>query len=255
MKNKILLLTALLTTSFLSKAQLYLGAKVGLNMANISATFDKTSFSTKIGINGGATVKYNFIKTFGVQADVLYSQMGSQSKKVEVVDDAIIGKTTTTTETVYDYSYLQIPIFANWEIPIKSEKLIPYRYTENVVSVHLYGGGFFGYALGNNSAISTRQYLVDLDNNPTTTVLPKVSGASTKFNAIDFGVAFGAGVSFNLSKKGKLTVDGRYLMGLGNPNSNKAYKDVTGKYPVMKNSAPQIQLGYIHQITRGKRWQ
>ena len=54
-------------------------------MANISATFDKTSFSTKIGINGGATVKYNFIKTFGVQADVLYSQMGSPEKSTCII--------------------------------------------------------------------------------------------------------------------------------------------------------------------------
>jgi len=254
MKNKIILLTVLLATSLLSNAQLYVGAKVGLNLANISASFPKTTFSTKIGINGGATLKYHFQNTMiGTQMDILYSQMGSHSKKVEEVVDAS-GSLKTTTKIDYDFTYLQIPIYVNWEIPIKSEKLIPYRYTENIASVHLYGGGFFGYGIGNNVSTSITQYAVDVDNNATTTVIPKVSGASKKFNAIDFGLALGAGVSFNISKVGKLTVDVRYIKGMGNFNSNKAFNNGAGKYPVMTNSAPQIQLGYIHRITKPRRW-
>ncbi|MFM9945858.1 MAG: porin family protein [Bacteroidia bacterium] len=253
MKNKIIIVTLLLAASLLSKAQLHLGAKVGLNFANVSSSFTATSFNKKIAINGGATLKYNFINTFGVQMDLLYSQMGSLSKKVETMPDGLGGTLTTTTEVVYDFSYLQIPVFANIEFPIKSEKLIPYRYSENIVSIHLIGGGYFGYALANNSATSVKQYLVDVDGNPSTTVLPKVSGASKKFNKIDFGLAFGAGISFNLSKVGKLTVDGRYLMGMANVNSKKAYPDLL-KYPEMKNKTVQIQLGYIHRITKPKRW-
>ncbi len=254
MRNKIILLTVLLAASLLSNAQLFLGAKVGLNVANVSASFPKTSFSTKMGINGGATLKYNFMSTFGLQMDMLYSQMGANSKKVEALPDDAGGTITTTTETVYDFSYLQIPIYANWEIPIKSEKLVPYRVRENVISIHLFGGGFFGYGLGNNAATSVKKYLVDVDGNASTTVIPKVSGANSKFNSIDFGIAAGAGVSFNISKVGKLTVDLRYIMGMGNFNSNKAFNDGGGKYPVMTNSAPQIQLGYIHRITKPKRW-
>ena len=254
MRNKIILLTVLLATSLLSNAQLFLGAKVGLNVANVSASFQKTSFSTKMGINGGATLTYNFMSTFGLQMDMLYSQMGSQAKKVESLPDGAGGTLTTTTETVYDLSYLQIPIYANWEIPIKSEKLVPYRVRENIISIHLMGGGFFGYGLSNNISTSVKQYLVDVDNNASTTVIPKVSGANKKFNAIDFGIAAGAGVSFNISKVGKLTVDLRYLMGMGNFNSNGGFVDVTGKKPVMTNSAPQIELGYIHRITKPKRW-
>lgn len=253
MRNKIVLVTVLLAVSFISKAQLYLGAKVGLNVANVSASFPATSFSKKMGINGGATLKYNFVNTCGAQMDILYSQMGSISKKEEIFEDVTIGRTTTTTETIYDFSYLQIPIFVNIEVPIKSEKLVPYRYSENVVGIHFYGGGYFGYALANNVSTSVKQYLVDIDGNKTTTVLPKVSGASKKFSPIDYGIAFGTGVSFNLSKVGKLTVDGRYMMGLANFNT-KAFANTAGKYPVMKNSVIQIQLGYIHRITKPKRW-
>ncbi len=255
MRNKFILLTVLLATSLLSNAQLYLGAKVGLNVANVTASFPKTSFSTKMGINGGATLKYKFASSFGLQMDLLYSQMGSQSKKVEVTTDPLIGTTTTTTETVYDLSYFQIPIYANIEIPIKSEKLIPYRVMENVVSIHFFGGGYFGYGLGNNISTSVKTSLIDIDNNNVPqSPIPKVSGAAKKFNGIDYGIAAGAGVSFNLSKVGKLTVDIRYLLGMGNFNSNKAFNDGTGKYPIMTNSAPQIQIGYIHKITKSKRW-
>lgn len=239
-----------MASSFLTKAQLYLGAKVGLNIANVTASVPATSFSKKIGIDGGATLKYNFVNTVGAQMDILYSQMGSRAKKVEKMDDGAGGVLTTTTETVYDFTYLQIPLFVNIEIPIKSEKLVPYRYSENVVGIHFYGGGYFGYAIGNKASTSVKQYLVDVDGNKTTTVVPKVSGEIKKFNPIDFGLAFGTGVSFNLSKVGKLTVDGRYLLGLASFNSNKAFPTVKE----MKNSAIQIQLGYIHRITKPKRW-
>ncbi len=253
MRNKLVIFSLIMATSFLSQAQLYMGAKVGLNFANVSATFVNTEFTQKIGIGGGGTLKFNFSNTFGLQSDLLYSQMGAQSKKVVLVDDPTIGKTTTTTEVLYDLSYIQVPLFVNIEIPIKSEKLIPYRYTENLVGIHLYGGGYFGYGIANNISTSVKDYLVDLDGNKTTTVIPKVSGKNTKFNAIDFGLAFGTGISFNLSKVGKLTVDGRYLLGLGNFNSSRAFVDGV-KYPVMKNSAIQAQLGYIHRISKPKRW-
>ena len=109
MRNKILLFTALLATSFLTKAQLYLGAKVGLNFSNISASFPNTTFSKKIGLNGGATLKYNFINTFGLQMDILYSQMGSTSvNKGLPMDDGAGGTVTTTITTIYDLSYLQM---------------------------------------------------------------------------------------------------------------------------------------------------
>jgi opacity protein-like surface antigen len=256
MRKKIILVTLILATSLFTQAQLYLGAKVGLNLANVSASFPATAFNKKIGLNGGATVKFNFINTLGVQMDLLYSQMGSNSKKVEKMDDGAGGVVTTTTETTYDLSYLQIPIFANWEIPINSEKVVPYRYSENIVSIHLYGGGYFGYALANNASTSVKNYTVDVDKNATTEVIPKVSGAIKKFNKMDFGLALGTGVSFNLSKVGKLTLDFRYLMGMANFNSGNAIESIPGskKYPVMKNSAPQIQIGYIHRITKPKRW-
>ncbi len=260
MKNKIILVTLILATSFVGKAQLYLGAKMGLNFANIATDFSAiplvkgaSTFNTKIGINGGATLKFNFVKTFGIQMDLLYSQMGSISKDVLIATDSANGTLTTTTEKTYDYSYLQIPIFANIAFPIKSERLIPYRYTETVVTIHLYGGGYFGYALSNNTSGSIKNFTVDADGNKSTVVNPIKSAPNKKFNAIDFGLAFGAGISFNISKAGKLTLDGRYLMGMANFNSGKAY--VNGvKYPIMKNKAPQIQLGYIHQITKSKRW-
>ena len=256
MRNKIILVTLILATSLFTKAQLYLGAKVGLNLANVTATFPATAFNKKIGFNGGATLKYNFVNTFGLQMDLLYSQMGSQSKKVEKMDDGAGGVITTTTETIYDLSYLQVPLFVNWEIPIKSEKIVPYRYSENIVSFHFYGGGFFGYALGNNASTSVKNYTVDADKAATTVVSPKVSGTIKKFNKIDYGIALGTGVSFNLSKIGKLTLDFRYLMGLSNFNSGKAIETIplAKKYPVMTNKAPQIQIGYIHIITKPKRW-
>jgi hypothetical protein len=261
MKNKISLMIALLVASFASNAQLYLGGKVGLNLANVSASgaaVTNVAFNKKIGINGGATLKYNFTNTLGAQMDLLYSQMGSNSKQVTETDDGAGGKITMIEETLYDLSYLQIPLFVNFEIPIRTENLIPYRISESVVSAHLYGGGYFGYALGHTATYSAKTTTVDVDNNTTIVLTPKAAikeDSKHAFNAMDFGLAIGAGFSFKLSDKGRFTIDGRYLMGMGDFNSNGTYYLVGKVKPSMKNKAPQIQLGYIHRISRLRRWQ
>ena len=249
MKSKIVFLLALLMTFGVSKAQFYLGAKVGLNFANLNTTIPNTAFNKKIGINGGATLKFNFNNQFGVQMDAAFSQMGSNSKMVNVVDNGDGSVSTTTTEILYDYTYLQIPLVANLEIPIKTENLIPYRITKSTASIHFMGGLYFGYNLGNTQVRSEKTTTVDDLGNTSSVVAPKLttSGILT-FNPIDLGIAVGAGVSFRLSDKGRLTVDGRYLMGIMRNSTNLLEPDA-------KNVAPQIQLGYIHRISRLRRWQ
>jgi hypothetical protein len=182
--------------------------------------------------------------------DLAFSQMGSIAKEVTVVDDGAGTITTTTRETTYDYSYLQIPVYVNYEIPIKTENLIPYRLTESVASFHLQGGFFFGYGLGNNAETTEKASAADDLGNTTVTIAPKVSGADLTFNPIDFGLSVGVGFSFKLSDRGRLTVDGRYVMGMLPVNTNllSPLFDAT-------NRAPQVQLGYIHRISRLRRWQ
>lgn len=251
MKRRISLLIVISVIAYTVQAQFYMGAKLGLNFANFSASVPNYNYSTKIGLNGGAALKYKFNKNWGMQMDLLYSQMGSVGKSVTVADDGAGNVTTLTTKPTYTFSYLQVPIYANIEIPIKSEQLIPYRYSENIVSIHLFAGGYFGYGLSNNTSTLTTTSVKDENNNITTTS-SKVSGSNKKFNAIDYGLGFGAGVAFRLSSTGKLTIDGRYLLGLADFNSDKAY---TAGAIVMKNTAPQIQIGYIQRISKLKRWQ
>jgi len=260
MKHTLTFVLAFMATAFISKAQLYLGGKAGLNFANVTGSFiAPTTFNTKIGLNGGVTLKYNFINTFGLQMDVLYSKMGSNSKNVTVYEDEIDGLITTeTTEKIYDFTYLQVPLYVNWEIPINSEQLTPYRASENIFSIHVTGGGFFGYGLANMNSTTIKTTTIDVDGN--TEILPttKASGANKGFSPIDFGAIFGVGFSFKLSDVGRITLDGRYLLGLGNFNST-AYRDesfpsILPIFPVMQNRAPQVQIGYIHRITKPKRW-
>ena len=249
---------ALLMVSVLAKAQFYMGAKVGLNMANITASYPNMAFNKKFGINGGATVKYNFQNYLGVQADVLFSQMGSKSKEVTLSDDGAGGTITTVDEALYDLPYIQIPVFVNFEIPIRTENLVPYRLTETVVSVHLCAGGYFGYGLPPSVTYSSKSTTVDVDGNTTIDVAPKTNYVEDPFfayNPIDFGIVAGAGVSFKLSSKGRFTVDARYMMGMSNMNATGAFLSDFIPFTTMKNKAPQIQLGYIHRISKLKRWQ
>ncbi|MCB9252022.1 MAG: PorT family protein [Flavobacteriales bacterium] len=249
MKRKLVVFTVFLLATLMTNAQLYLGAKVGLNFANLSTSVANTAYNKKIGINGGGTLKFNFNNTFGAQMDVLFSQMGSNAKSVNVVDNGDGTTSTTTTEELHDYTYVQIPVFANLEIPIKSENLIPYRITHSAVSIHFMGGFYFGYNIGNSVETSQKTATTDGLGNTSITVAPKTTLAGDLFfNPIDLGIAAAAGVSFRLSPKGRLTVDGRYLMGIFRNSTNLFAPDAF-------NRAVQVQLGYIHRISRLRRWQ
>ena len=79
-----------------------------------------------------------------------------------------------------------------------------------------FGGGYFGYGL---------------------------DGSNDVFNAIDFGLAFGAGFSFKLDPddKKRLVLNGRYLMGMNDFNKTKETSQT--------NSAIQANVGIQFKLT------
>lgn len=201
-----------------ANAQWYITPTAGVNFTSISTNNPTPGLTVDplIQINGGVSVRKQFSKQFSAQADVLFSQMGA---KYTVSADGVADVVTNN-----QYSYVQVPLYINFEVPFMPDNLIPYRVKESVMSAHFMGGGYFGYGL--SGAIPDSDY-----------------------NPIDFGLALGAGFSFKLDpdNKKRLVVGGRYLLSI--PDFNKSDQIKSTHSPIVQgNVGLQVKLGNRRHI-------
>ncbi len=232
--NKVLAFISVMALSVgAASAQFYLGPRVGLNMSNMSWNTSGTDNISIMGFHGGATTRYQFMKKLSVQMDATVSTMGNKQKLIQTSDAG-----TTTTETTTNSMYVQVPIYINFERPIMPDNLVPYRVKPTSSSFHLYGGGFFGYALS-----ATQGTKITVDDVVTT---PAVKGdiESANYNAIDFGIMAGLGMSFKMDEHDtkRIGLDARYLMGFSNFDKRAGY--------TASNSAIQVSVMFTQKLTK-----
>lgn len=104
MKKVILVAVAAIFTTGAFAQGIEWGAKAGVNIANISKTHkDNDANDMRIGFQAGVFGECVINNYFGVQAELLYSQMGAKSEVT-----ALNVKTKTTAK----YDYLVLPVFA-----------------------------------------------------------------------------------------------------------------------------------------------
>lgn len=218
-----------------ASAQFYIGPRAGLNLANMSTDAAGTVNSMKIGIHGGLTSKWKFAKQLSVTGDALFSQQGTISVLSVAGTD---GKIVMETETAATFNYVSVPVMLNLEVPIKSSKRVPYRMGGSFASWNLYGGGFFGYALSASNTITTTDYAV----NPPSVTSTNGALESTKYSAVDFGIAVGTGFTFEMDPRNFLSVDARYMMGMADVEPAATVKNT--------NSVIGISLAYTYRLTK-----
>lgn len=211
-----------------ASAQFYLGPRVGLNMSNMSHNTSGVDNISIMGFHGGATAKYQFMKQLSVQMDATVSTMGNKQKLIA---------NDVTTEIFTNAMYVQVPVYVNFEKPIMPDNLVPYRVKSSSASFHLYGGGYFGYALSATQGTKTTT---------PTEVTPAVNAdiPPTDYNAIDFGIAAGLGMSFRMDEHDmkRLGIDARYLMGLSNFDKRSGYS--------ANHSAIQVSVFFTQKLTK-----
>lgn len=235
--NKIIAFVSVMALTVCSaSAQFYLGPRAGLNMSNMSHNTAGVDNISIMGFHGGVTSKYQFMKKLSVQMDATVSTMGNKQKLIQTSDAG-----STTTETTTNSMYVQVPIFINFEKPIMPDNLVPYRVKKSSASIHLYGGGFFGYALS-----ATQGTKITSITETETVVTPAVNGAiaTTDYNAIDFGIMAGLGMSFKMDDEDmkRLGLDARYLMGFSNFDKRAGYS--------ANNSAIQVSVFFTQKLTK-----
>ncbi len=237
--QRLLVLVVLISLTMpFASAQFYLGARGGINLASMNTNIAGSENSSIIGIHGGITTRYQFMKKLSVGGDALFNTFGNKATTV-----LNVGNSNTTVETTTTISYALVPIYINYEIPLTPKQLVPYRMKESFVSAHLYAGGYFGYALGATSGSTTT--VIYGDGTPTeVTTTPSGTLETDTYNAIDFGIMAGAGVSFRLddAKRQRMGLDFRYYLGMSDFDVDAA--------ATATNNAIGISLSYSYKLTK-----
>lgn len=181
--NSILTLSFILIFGISTSAQISIGVRAGVNIAN--QTIEQSGLSVEpdalLGLHLGALVNIGITDDFSVQPELTFIQKGNKFD----FDLGTLGGGVVETKTTYNY--LEIPILAKYGFG--GEKI----------------GGFIlagpSIAFGLSGSSSTDGDSIDLD--------WEEDGVTRS----DFGIQFGAGINFS-----QLFVDVRYGLGLTDLN-------------------------------------
>ncbi len=180
MKNLFLLSLTFLLTLFITPltAQMQIGPKAGLNIANVVGDdVEVLNLDSKTGFNGGIFFMFQFGDLFAIQPEAYYSMKGATYK-----EDG--GELTLTLD------YFEVPLLLKLIIPVEGSNIRP--------SI------FAGPAIGFNT---TAKVKVEFDGESEEVDL-KDDTKST-----DFSLVFGGGLGFMVGNN-ELGFDIRYILGL-----------------------------------------
>lgn len=184
------------------------GVRAGLNIPTMGekskgdAGFD---YKSKTGFHVGVITDFSLSKSFYIQPGLYFTTKGTKMKMDETTLKA-------------NLSYLQIPVLASYRFDLGGN-----------MKLHINAGPYVGYGIGGKikgggakiDAFGT----ADEDSD-------EMKGGLKRF---DFGLGFGAGVSYD-----KIYVGLNYDLGL----SNIADKDMYGDDYKLRNRSFNISVGY-----------
>ena len=196
-----------------ANAQFSLGAKVGMNMANVSGSDKPDDAKMKMRMAFGAVANYALSDLFSLQAEVNYDGKGFGIKDYSETSEGI----------TFDYenmrsanNYLTIPILAKATFG-------------NSTRFFAMAGPYFGFLMSakfkGDYSISSNMYP---ELNESDDVNEDIKDSYTGF---DFGMTIGGGAIFPINDMLDFTADVRYNMGFSNiadDNDTKLHNSVFG---------------------------
>ena len=210
MKKILLLATVVVFTLSAQSQEIRMGAKAGVNFANMSMKPDEgMKMDSRTSFHIGGLVEIPISEKFSVQPEILYSSQGSQSKESE----EFMG-TKVSYELKYKLDYISIPIMAKYYV---------------IDGLGLEAGPQFGILVSAKGEYEvsglgmSESGSEDLKDDLKTLDIGLGFGASYR---LDMGVFFGA----------------RYVLGLTDISDDKDV-DFGDDYTI-KNNVIQISVGY-----------
>lgn len=215
--KKLLLFIALaiMSQTHLKAQELNLGAKAGVNFANLGG--DDYEAKSKTGFHLGLVAEFMITERFGIQPEVLYSTQGTKIEESgsELGFDYDI-------KSQLDLDYVNVPILAKF-------------YFTDALNLQL--GPQIGFLVKGE-----QDYTVTMDDETES----GKEDIKDYAKSTDFGLAAGLGYKFY----GGLFVNARYVFGLSNiTKDNQDVDDALGEEfssdSKMKNNVFQISLGFM----------
>jgi opacity protein-like surface antigen len=185
--NKFNLLFVALLALFIALpvgAQVNLGVIGGANIANLNGedpTGEKIDFSSRTVFGIGGVLDVRLAENVALRFEPMYLQKGAE---FDLTDDPDFGTATFTAKA----NYLEVPVLL--KIAFGTSNTRPY----------LMAGPTIGFNLSSKFELSALGFSAEIDADKVT-------------KSTDFGLAFGAGVSFPAGTS-SIFVEGRYVLGL-----------------------------------------
>lgn len=186
MMRGVLIAFLILFVGIPASAQVRLGFLGGLNLANVSVDPDEgVDLSSRTVFGFGGILEYCVNESFSLKLEPMFLQKGSK-QEVEGMEGM------EGMEAELKLSYLELPV------------LVSYAFGANNVKPYIMAGPTIGLNLSAKEESSVLGVSVEVDLKDLDLI-----------KSIDFGLGFGAGVSFPMGKN-SVFVEGRYALGLTN---------------------------------------
>jgi hypothetical protein len=191
MKKLFTVLLVFAAFTSISLAQMQIGPKAGLNIANLSGD-DVEDTDSKTGFSGGVFFMYKLSNMFAIQPEAYYTMKGATEK---------LDFEGVTVDVTYSFDYIEIPLLFKLLIPIENSSINP----------AIFAGPFVGF-------------------NTTAKVKAEAEGQSEEqdledVKSTEFGLAFGGGLGFPVGTN-ELGFDVRYILGLSTLDDSADEADI-----------------------------
>jgi opacity protein-like surface antigen len=207
-------------------AQLQIGPAVGVNLGglNVDPKAPGTTTNINSGLIAGAEIIYNFTPMFGLELQPVYIQKGGILKTAQT-DMGLILEIKQTTEV----NYMSVPLLLR--VSFEGESVKPFLFAGMNIAVLLDDLKF----TADNVTVNGQDYTDQL---PPETLVQKI-----KSKKVDYGVTFGAGISFPVSIV-DLFIKAQYNIGLENISDEPTQPDQPGI--TLKNRGLQVMTGLLY---------
>jgi hypothetical protein len=226
MKKLSILLFVMLGTITMSHAQFYAGAKMGVIVADASASESieiiNSQLNARTGFNYGVTAEYFISPSVSLRSELLFTERGfniNQATNVNVIGiDIPIGA-----KLALDVNYLEVPILAQ------------YNHSIGNIDLFLNAGPSISYA--SSASLRTKATLL-IDFNIAET---DINLDSDYIDRTDINLNIGGGAAVNTAQ-GRFMIDMRYGQAL-NSAISETFIDTR-----LANNAMQFNFGYQHRF-------
>lgn len=200
----LLFLVLLLVFAVEAKAQSQpaVGLRAGGSLAQLRGeddVFGGDATELKLGLTVGAFAEVPINRQFSVQPELLYTQKGGTMDEF-VSEDGVEGEV----ESNFNLHYLELPVLAKYNVPMRSQRFAP----------SIYAGPYVSYSIGRDMDIDFE----GSDGNDFSLSL----NADDVFERFDYGAVAGVDFGYRFAQR-MATIGVRYDLGLANVFKDDAF--------------------------------